>query len=240
MSWQERYENAGISSTIAVQAADYRQRSDAGERLDEVDRQILDFADRGLERQTELNAPETEPDRRIELASSLMRSGIDPQADGEIIRAARELESESAFDFEPFEFDDDFDNGEADDGDFNSTDDRDLIDSTRVLLNNARAVGIIQSFGDMEVLQGDRLSLIRNGDTTTLSGEGKTWVAQGDRVIASEGIEREDVESVIKFSQLSPNELLQQTQRQHERQTQRDRQAKRQKENTPDVDVSLS
>jgi hypothetical protein len=233
MSWQERYEDAGISSTIAVRAASYRERADAGEQLDEVDRQILDYADRGLERQTELNAPETEPDRRIELASSLMRSGIDPQADDDTIRAARELESESAFDFEPFESDDDFDDGDG----FEDTDARDLLDSTRALLNNARAVGLVQRFGDTEVLQGEHLSLTQNGDTTILSGEGKNWVAQGDRVIASEGIEREDVESVLKFSQLTPDELLQHTQ-QHERQTERDRQAKRQKEKTPDFSLS--
>ncbi|NJN61217.1 MAG: hypothetical protein HC795_06550 [Coleofasciculaceae cyanobacterium RL_1_1] len=239
--WQQRYEDAGISSTIAVRAASYRERADAGEQLDEVDRQILDYADSGLERQSELASPETEPDRRVELASSLMRSGINPQADDDTIRAARELESESAFDFEPFEYDDDFDDGDgdADDGDVENADDRDLLDGTQVLLNNARAVGLVQRFGDTEVLQGERLSLTQNGDTTILSGEGKNWVARGDRVIASEGIERQDVESVLKFSQLSPDELRQHTQ-QHERHAQRDRQAKREKQKQKTKDFSLS
>lgn len=234
--WQQRYEDAGISSTIAVRAANYRERADAGEVLDEVDRQILDYADSGLERQSELASPETEPERRVELASSLMRSGIEPQANNDTIRAARELESEAAFDFALFEYGDDFDDGDGED-EFGETEDRDLLDGTRVLLNNARAVGLVQRFGDTEVLQGERLSLTQNGDTTILSGEGKSWVAQGDRVIASEGIEREDVESVLKFAQLTPDELLQHTQ-QHERQSERDHQAQRQKEKTPNFSLS--
>ena len=54
--FRQQYQSAGVTEMIANRAASLKVRQEAGDRLDEVESQILNYAERGLNRQNELQA----------------------------------------------------------------------------------------------------------------------------------------------------------------------------------------
>ena len=282
--FRQQYQSAGVTEAIANRAATLKVRQEAGDSLDEVESQILSYAERGLNRQNELQAlnaysqdlqtlgfEEVAPsyrdrisdldqnysehqqraasgseldwvnDRRVGLAAMLSQSNIEPHTDSNIQQHAQNLATEEIPGLtEPERAEqrrrrtDQPQQQSSQDSDRAAPSDREstnevqpdpLLEQADKLMDTASDAGLTQKEGQKEILQGQRLTISREGSKLTISGEGKLHSGENGYLEESEGITQQDRDSIENLAQLDASELVKRVeQRQLQLQKQRDRQ----------------
>lgn len=294
--FRQQYQSAGITEAIANRAATLKVRQEAGDSLDEVESQILSYAERGLNRQNELQAlnqysqdlqrqgfEEVAPsyrdrigdldqnyaehqqraavgseldwanDRRVGLTAMLSQSGIEPNTDSSIRERSQNLtiqeipgltEPERAeqrrlrTDQPQQQSSQASDRAIPDLDPTNEVQPDPLLEQADKLMDTASDAGLTQKEGQKEILQGQRLTISREGSKLTISGEGKLHSGKNGQLEESEGITQQDRDSIENLAQLDASELVKRVeQRQLQLQKQRDRQRQAAREVTRDLSL---
>ena len=294
---RQQYQSAGVTEAIANRAATLKARQEAGDSLDDVESQILSYAERGLNRQNELQAlnqysqdlqrqgfEQVAPsyrdrisdldqnyaehqqraavgsevdwanDRRVGLTAMLSQSGIEPDTDSSIRERSQNLTTQEIPGLtEPERAEqnrlrtDQPQQQSSQASDRATLRDREstnevqpdpLLEQADKLMDTASDAGLTQKEGQKEVLQGQRLTISREGSKLTISGEGKLHSGKNGQLEESEGITQQDRDSIENLAQLDASELVKRVeQRQLQLQKQRDRQRQAAREVAHDLSL---